>query len=1611
MCKRLSYILIILVLTAAFGARTVLAQPSDIRGHWAEKQIAEWTEKGLARGYPDGSFRPDSTITRAEFITMVNSFFGLSHSNGASFSDVKATDWFAGEMSKAKAAGYVAGYEDNTIKPNNPISRQEAAAMLASVTKLETSGSLAAANKFKDSGAIPQWSRGAIGAVLDRGYMSGYPDQTFQPGKDITRAEAISTLDRAVKGAAGNKVYDKAGTYGSATGTEIIEGNVTVSVRDVKLQNLVIKGDLLLAEGIGDGDVTLKSVTVTGNTIIKGGGAHSVVLEDCSMPSITINREGIRVVASGNTSVSVVTLESGAVLVQATISGPGIETVTVSKEIQANAAISLTGDFQTVNVEAANINLGVTEGTIASLIVSENAKGSVLNVASGAKLNNLTLNAAVSVKGQGKIEKAVINVSGSKIEQAPTNLVKAQGVEVSIGTTSVISSGGGGGGGGGNTPNNTETFSQAGVFGPATGTETHNKNVVIAVAGVTLQNMVINGDLEIAAGVGNGEVTLRNITVSGATKINGGGPNSVTMEDCNLPSLTVNKENVRIVAQGNTRVNVLTLQSGATLVEISVTGQGFETVTLSQVIPVGAVIELDGNFQSVNVQAGNVNVSVAGGAVDSLTVDQSAQGASVNVSSQAQVTTLTLNSAAAVSGTGTIQTANVNASGATIEQTPATVNTDTGVTVAIGSSAKEITAFSFAGQTGAAVINSATGTIAIEVANGTDLTGLVATFSLSARASAAIGAVQQVSGVTANNFSSPVTYVVTAENGTTRSWVVTVTVAVAAGSGIDVNLYEIWSQTSGILISIFRTTDEVDSAIPELAIEDFILIKDFGQPGNQVIAGISLYKDPFGGTWEYEILPSAGETFAEGNYRLGFSKEGYQPAHIDVQIGAAAPAATLVIGQIAPDPVAAGSQHVVCVPIGSSNINPGSQVVVRLYDSIAMNNQVGVQATGNITADGTAIVSFTVPDTAAAGKHYFVANVEGTYSDPKMFVVGPDASKSTVSAATTPLTPLVNGTFTFQINVRDANDNPISGLQEQDFIVTEDAIGELTIAVITEDGATGNYTVTAAYDAEDTITINAGVLYTLVGSIQNVTIVSDIVSVTGIAVKTGPAKVSYTEGENLDLAGLVVTLTKSDTSTEDVDFADFGAKGITAAPASGTALGTAVTQVVISHTATGVTASQAITVNPALSDQAEITAFSFTEQTGPAVINSAAGTIAIEVASGTGLTSLVATFSLSSGAQGVSVGETTQVSGVTANNFSAPVTYVVTAEDGSTRSWVVTVTEAAPVEPPAGDLLDADSCAGFIGVAYTRDGKIYYNQQSSSGVWGNEMEIGTGNQGKIAIDTNNNPHIAYTTNNRIGYRYYDGSAWSSEQLIESNNGGVCSKPDIAVDGSGYAHITYTDTMGNTHWWQNKPDIMYATNSSGSFTNQVIFDGYYENTGGSGYQGDYFNKGSFIALDSVDNYFIVAHNQFFNKPDMQLAESTYSIKVKSNLGNGSTTSSTADVFDSYDLASSGNKIVALYKQSAFKVSELTVSGTEINFANTSDISGTSVSSAATDGSNVVVGGISSSKLQTHYNGAPHVYNDIMVKGTKVSVLSLNGSFDAVYTDNNDGMIKIIAVAQL
>jgi len=421
----------------------------DVQGHWAGNQINQGIAAGWLSGYPDGSFKPDQAINRAEFVTVLNRAAGYRETKEIAFTDVSSTDWFAADLAKAIAVGYISGYSDRSFKPGKAVTRQEAATILARAAKLNSS--VLTAN-YKDKGEIASWSASSVAAVSSQGFLTGYPDGCFKPERAMTRAEALVCLSKVF----GNRAttFGTAGVYGPTSGIKDLKGNVTIACTGVVLQNTKIDGDLLLSEGIGDGEVSLKNITVTGNTTIRGGGTHSVLIDNSTLPTLTVEKDAVRVVASGNTSVNAVQVNSGATLVESGLSGQGFETVTLSQSIPASASVTLTGNFGQVNVQAPNAQVNLSGGTVAALQVADTAQKSAILIAADAGVKTLTLNAPINITGQGKISTANINVTGSTIAQTPGSVQLGNGVSSTIGgtlsSTSTTGSGSGSGTGTGN---------------------------------------------------------------------------------------------------------------------------------------------------------------------------------------------------------------------------------------------------------------------------------------------------------------------------------------------------------------------------------------------------------------------------------------------------------------------------------------------------------------------------------------------------------------------------------------------------------------------------------------------------------------------------------------------------------------------------------------------------------------------------------------------------------------------------------------------------------------------------------------------------------------------------------------------------------------------------------------------------------------------------------------------------------------------------------------------------------------------------------------------------------------------------------------------------------
>ena len=186
------------------SAVPTFAAASDINGHWAQTTIEAWQNQGRIGGYEDGTFRPDQPITRAEFVRLLNSAVSTQGSAPISFSDVSPSDWFYNDVAKAVGNNIASGFEDNTFRPGETVTRMQAAVFISNAMNLTSNES--GANGFTDAAQLPSWAKGAVGAVVAGGYMSGYPDGSFGGSKGMTRAEAVSTLDRVLKSVGATEV-------------------------------------------------------------------------------------------------------------------------------------------------------------------------------------------------------------------------------------------------------------------------------------------------------------------------------------------------------------------------------------------------------------------------------------------------------------------------------------------------------------------------------------------------------------------------------------------------------------------------------------------------------------------------------------------------------------------------------------------------------------------------------------------------------------------------------------------------------------------------------------------------------------------------------------------------------------------------------------------------------------------------------------------------------------------------------------------------------------------------------------------------------------------------------------------------------------------------------------------------------------------------------------------------------------------------------------------------------------------------------------------------------------------------------------------------------------
>jgi hypothetical protein len=169
--------------------------------YWARPFVEALAKRGIAVGSPDGSFRPDEPVTRAEFAALLQKSFDQQESQGTiAFTDVSADFWASPSIDAAVKQGFMKGYPAGNFQPNKQISRLEVLLSLVNGLGLPRPDKPEeVVTMFKDSAQIPQWAVPATGTAAESNIVVNYPSlDQLKPDQPTTRAEVAALIYQAL---------------------------------------------------------------------------------------------------------------------------------------------------------------------------------------------------------------------------------------------------------------------------------------------------------------------------------------------------------------------------------------------------------------------------------------------------------------------------------------------------------------------------------------------------------------------------------------------------------------------------------------------------------------------------------------------------------------------------------------------------------------------------------------------------------------------------------------------------------------------------------------------------------------------------------------------------------------------------------------------------------------------------------------------------------------------------------------------------------------------------------------------------------------------------------------------------------------------------------------------------------------------------------------------------------------------------------------------------------------------------------------------------------------------------------------------------------------------
>ena len=452
-------------------------------GHWSYAALNSAVENGILSGNNNHLY-PNRALTRAQMAAIINRVFGAKEQADISaFQDVKAGDWFSADLAKAVCMGTFQG-NGNMLYPNRNIKRQEVMAVLARTLKLDTADTSNLDN-YQDSDQIADYAKGAVAAMLRSGYVSGYADNTIRPQNSLTReqmAQILYNIFQKYVNTAGTYTGDEAGNVmvnvpevtikdASISGDLIIGDGVGSGT--VTLDHVTVSGRVLVR---GGGENSLRivnnsnigSIIVTKSSsgdlrILSSQGARvDMVYVDDGKDTVTLEGTFKNVAVQGTNEVvlrnsSVTQLSVSAPGADVTVeSGSVANTIVAESAAKAELTVGKNAKMGTVNV-ATNAAVDVS-GSAAHIVISSGEQGSPsVSLKDGASVTTLEVkkNSAAKVEADDSakvshivaVDPGSVTVGGSTAKKQELNDKISQGSAANSGGSGGFSSGGSSSGG------------------------------------------------------------------------------------------------------------------------------------------------------------------------------------------------------------------------------------------------------------------------------------------------------------------------------------------------------------------------------------------------------------------------------------------------------------------------------------------------------------------------------------------------------------------------------------------------------------------------------------------------------------------------------------------------------------------------------------------------------------------------------------------------------------------------------------------------------------------------------------------------------------------------------------------------------------------------------------------------------------------------------------------------------------------------------------------------------------------------------------------------------------------------------------------------------------